>query len=219
MRLSASRLWKCFPQKDRIATAFRLLRKYFNAAANLYGVIPVRKVYEIFQEQNPGKISRDQFPAFSEIAWHECEDYYILGDDELYADDRLTSLMDREITDVSFLDTDFERYLQLKELQREKGYYIPWKSELLSHNDPFYSDSSYSVFALNQYLHEDIHLSEDQSSKVYCELVYGAHCLNSAPTNAVNRLSKMGNKFELETDLKCFLSICMRGTMCTIEKE
>lgn len=116
-RRKLNALYREIPMQD---AAFRMLRKYFNAAANLYGVIPVRKVYEIFQDQNPGKISRDQFLAFSEIARHECEDYYILGDDELYADGRVTSLMDRELIDVSLLDTDFGRYLQLKELQRGK---------------------------------------------------------------------------------------------------
>ena len=33
---------------------FRLLRKYFSAASNLYGVIPLRKLYEILKPKIQG---------------------------------------------------------------------------------------------------------------------------------------------------------------------
>ena len=71
------------PLKD---TTSRQLRKYFNAMANLYGIIPLRKAYEIISSQSPKLVTRDEFLAFAEIARHECEDYYILGLDELYVD-------------------------------------------------------------------------------------------------------------------------------------
>ena len=50
---------------------FRLLRKYFRAASNLYGVIPLRKLYEIIEIQNPGVVSRTEYIAFAQIARHE----------------------------------------------------------------------------------------------------------------------------------------------------
>ena len=82
------------PLKD---TTSRQLRKYFNAMANLYGIIPLRKAYEIISSQSPKLVTRDEFLAFSEIARHECEDYYILGLDELYVDGKLKDVLDREI--------------------------------------------------------------------------------------------------------------------------
>lgn len=56
------------PLKD---TTSRQLRKYFNAMANLYGIIPLRKAYEIISSQSPKLVTRDEFLAFSEIARHE----------------------------------------------------------------------------------------------------------------------------------------------------
>ena len=52
------------PLKD---TTSRQLRKYFNAMANLYGIIPLRKAYEIISSQSPKLVTRDEFLAFAEI--------------------------------------------------------------------------------------------------------------------------------------------------------
>lgn len=85
------------PLKD---TTSRLLRKYFNAMANLYGIITLHKAKEILFSLSPKLVTEDEFLAFAEIARHECEGYYILGGDELYTDVKHTNPLDREIIDV-----------------------------------------------------------------------------------------------------------------------
>ena len=77
------------PLKD---TTSRLLRKYFNAMANFYGVIPLHKAKEIVFSLSPKLVTEDEFLAFAEIARYECEDYYILGGDKLYTDDEASFL-------------------------------------------------------------------------------------------------------------------------------
>ena len=57
------------PLKD---TTSRLLRKYFNAMANLYGIIPLHKAKEIVFSLSPKLVTEDEFLAFAEIARHEC---------------------------------------------------------------------------------------------------------------------------------------------------
>ena len=52
------------PLKD---TTSRQLRKYFNAMANLYGIIPLRKAYEIISSQSPKLVTRDEFLAFRKL--------------------------------------------------------------------------------------------------------------------------------------------------------
>lgn len=69
-RRQLNTLYRAVPLKDPV---FRLLRKYFSAASNLYGVIPLRKLYEIIESQNPEVVSREEFIAFSQIARHERE--------------------------------------------------------------------------------------------------------------------------------------------------
>ena len=122
------------PLKD---TTSRQLRKYFNAMANLYGIIPLRKAYEIISSQSPKLVTRDEFLAFAEIARHECEDYYILGLDELYVDGKLKDVLDREIIDVSLIGDGLDRYHALLKSQQGKPYYVPSKAELLAYDDAF----------------------------------------------------------------------------------
>lgn len=90
-RRKLNALYREIPLKD---TTSRLLRKYFNAAANLYGIIPLRKLYGIISSQNKSLVTKEEFLAFAEIARHECEDYYILGKSELYYDGPDTDLME-----------------------------------------------------------------------------------------------------------------------------
>ena len=66
-RRKLNAMYREIPLKD---TTSRLLRKYFNAMANLYGVIPLRKAWEIVSDQNTDLVSKEEFFAFAEIARH-----------------------------------------------------------------------------------------------------------------------------------------------------
>ena len=106
-RRELNALYREIPLKD---TTSRLLRKYFNAMANLYGIIPLHKAKEIIFSLSPKLVSEDEFLAFAEIARHECECYYILGGDELYANVGRAKPLDREIIDVSLFEDSGDIY-------------------------------------------------------------------------------------------------------------
>lgn len=108
------------PLKD---TTSRLLRKYFNAIANLYGIIPLHKAKEIVFSLSPKLITEEEFLAFTEIARHECEGYYILGGDALYSYVQYTKPLDREIIDVTLFDEP-DLFTETKRSQQDKPYYI-----------------------------------------------------------------------------------------------
>lgn len=107
------------PLKD---TTSRLLRKYFNAMANLYGIIPLHKAKEIVFSLSPKLVTEDEFLAFAEIARYECEDYYILGGDELYTDVKHTKPLDREIIDVTMIGESID---------------LSWRRSATSRTNPF----------------------------------------------------------------------------------
>lgn len=127
-RRQLNALYREIPLKD---TTSRLLRKYFNAMANLYGIIPLKKAYEIISEQNPTLVTEQEFLAFAEIARHEVEDYYILGAEEIYTNRAPVEPMRREIIDTLLVADAMEQYAQTKDIQRGKPYYAPGKKELL----------------------------------------------------------------------------------------
>ena len=56
------------PLKD---TASRQLRKYFNAMANLYGIIPLRKAYEIISSHISWVLTNSMWMGNSKMSWTE----------------------------------------------------------------------------------------------------------------------------------------------------
>ena len=144
-RRKLNALYREIPLKD---TTSRLLRKYFNAMANLYGIIPLRKAYEIISAQCRHPVSKEEFLSFSEIARHECEEYCLLGADELYPGRKQTAPLDREIIDITLVDGDLNAYHEMRHSQGGKPYYIPDRAELLAFDDPFYCEPTPAADAL-----------------------------------------------------------------------
>ena len=98
-------------------TTSRLLRKYFNAMANLYGIIPLHKAKEIVFSLSPKLVTEAEFFAFAEIARHECEDYRILGGDEVFTNVKHTKPLDREIIDVTLMGEPMDLFMETRRSQ------------------------------------------------------------------------------------------------------
>lgn len=172
-RRKLNSLYREIPLKD---TESRLLRKYFNAASNLYGIIPLGKLYEIISSQSRRPMSEDVFRAFAEIAKHECEDYCILGDVDLYTDGRPTDLMDYEVIDVTLIFDDPDDYLSLKQIQHGKPYYVPKRAEFLCYADPFYFEQSKEAAALRDFLVTGMSLEPGKADVLMVDIGYDARC-------------------------------------------
>lgn len=203
-RRKLNALYREIPLKDNV---FRLLRKYVNAAANLYGILPVRVLFDIIEKHAPGKITKAEFLRFVEIARHEREDYYILGADELYGDGRKTSLMDREIIDASLVHTDFEQYLYMKELQRSKPFYIPGKTEFLCYNDSSFCDASEETALLQAFAADHLHSDTAESSALWRELVCFGRKWRMPSKAVLGKLGQMGVSFRSDSARDRFLAL------------
>lgn len=190
------------PLKD---TTSRQLRKYFNAMANLYGIIPLRKAYEIISSQSPKLVTRDEFLAFSEIARHECEDYYILGLDELYVDGKLKDVLDREIIDVSLIGDGLDRYHALLKSQRGKPYYVPSKAQLLAYDDAFYCEPTEETNQMREFIETRLQLPDWKKAEVFDELVFGIRCADADFPQVQERLTAMGVHFPRRKDFQTFI--------------
>lgn len=169
-RRKLNALYREIPLKD--ATS-RLLRKYFNAAANLYGIIPLHKLYGIIASQNKSLVTREEFLAFAEIARHECEDYYILGKSELYYDGPETELMEYEVIDVQLIDEDLDPYHEVLRGHQGKPYYVPDKKELLAYDNPFYWENTPEAEAFRTFLLTKTTVPEDKMEAVFVDIYYG----------------------------------------------
>ena len=192
------------PLKD---TASRLLRKYFNAMANLYGIIPLHKAKEILFSLSPKLVTEDEFLAFTEIARHECEGYYILGGDELYTDVRHTKPLDREIIDVAMIDESIDLFIETKRRQQDKPYYVPDKKHLLEYEDRFYCEDTPEKCRLRTFLKERCNLSDARETVVFEELLYGVRSVAVQPADVFGHLEKLGVRFKSQRDVERFTAL------------
>lgn len=188
-------------------TTSRLLRKYFNAMANLYGIIPLWKAYEIIAAQCRHPVSKEEFLSFSEIARHECEEYYLLGADELYPGRKQTAPLDREIIDITLVDGDLNAYHEMRHSQGGKPYYIPDRAELLAFDDPFYCAPTPAADALSQFMERRLCLKHDHVAALLAEFVYAARCLDAGISEVMARLEGLGIHFRHRRDAERFCTL------------
>ena len=203
-RRKLNSLYREIPLKD---TESRLLRKYFNAASNLYGIIPLGKLYEIISSQSRHPVSEGVFRAFAEIAKHECEDYCILGDVDLYTDGRPTDLMDYEVIDVTLVFDDPDDYLSLKQMQHGKPYYVPKRAEFLCYADPFYFEQSKEAAALRDFLVTGMSLEPDKADFLMVDIGYDARCGNLNFQKVMEWFEELGLVFQRDRDVMTFAGV------------
>lgn len=202
-RRALNAMYREIPLKD---TSSRLLRKYFNAMANLYGVIPLRKAWEIIRDQSPNLASKEAFIGFAEIARHEREDYHILKDTELYLDGEPAEWPDWKIIHLPLLYEDDNSLYEVEISQQGKDYYIPPQAELLRYSDPFYYEPTPQANRLREFLSKTLRLGEQKASIAFDDIYLYTHCLNGSAQKAVDIVESLGAVLNKKT-LTEFLSI------------
>lgn len=205
-RRKLNALYREIPLKD--ATA-RLLRKYFNAMAVFYGVIRLKKAYEIITDQNPSLITEKEFLAFAEIARHEYEEYYILGRDELFANRKAAAPFDREIIYVPLLD-DMEHYCRFLQMQQGKPYRILPKNKLLCYSDPYFYEETLQTAALKEFLTKCFKPSEAQKHALLAFIVQEIRSGDADISGIIDYLDDLGFCFKKESDFNRFAKLYMQ---------
>ncbi len=191
------------PLKD---TTSRLLRKYFNAMANLYGIIPLHKAKEIIFSLSPKLVTEEEFLSFAEIARHECEDYYILGDDELYSDVRHTKPLDREIISAVLMAESIDCVIEIKRNQQGKPYYVPDRNHLLEYVDPCYCENTPEMRKLRAFLKGNCDMSDEREAVVFEELLRGAR-LAAIQADVFEYLDNLGVRLKSQRDVERFTAL------------
>ncbi len=195
-----SPLYREIPLKD---TAYRLLRKYCTAMAHLYGIIPLKKAWEIIEAQNPKLISEEQFRAFAEVARHE-EEFFILKDSELFEDGKRTTWLNWKIYDP-ILFYDDQTLLHALKAQEGKEYYIPHKDELLQYSDSGYVEETPAAVKLWEFLTDVLKLEEEQASVLFTNLLVHTRCLYVGIDEMVDTL--MPGLLDTEKKMQIFLKV------------
>ena len=126
--------------------------------------------------------------------------YTIAGAEDIYDDVKEpTPPMKREIVAEYLYALDgFESYLELKEEQADKPYYIPEKDELLKYQDDFYSEETKEFLDLGAYLRNVLKLNISR---------YSSYLKNSRHSDLKKRQYEEclnRHKATLRLDKECF---------------
>lgn len=189
--------------------AFRQLRKYFCAMANLYGILPLGKAFEIISAQSPRLVTEETFLAFADIARHECENYYILGMDELYTDGVLKSPMDRELVGIEVFDAGMDFYHHIFRSQQGKPWYVPGKAELLAYAEHFHTDAEEETEALLSFFTHRMRLGEEKGLLAVACLLEGLRYKDLGMEDLMEHLADKGVVFQKLRDLEQFQRLYM----------
>lgn len=128
-----------------------LLYIYCLAAVRLYGVIPLKRLYEIYTAQNK-PLSKADFLAFCEVLRHEKNYFAILGRECFEPGAPASDPMERELIAEYLYAISLEDYFDLCEEQRGKPWCILPREEFLRYADDAYYPDSPQRTAMLQFL-------------------------------------------------------------------
>lgn len=185
------------------------IHDYFTAAAQLYGIIPLSKLLEIYNQQN-AHVSQDDFLAVAEVIRHEHNYFAILGAEHYYDDAPVSTPIDREIVAEWLYSIDDEDYYDLLDKQTGKPFAILPKEEFLNYTDEFYYPITPEVKAMEAFLEK--HLDKRRLSKytqlpdVLGDLILGVY-MDAKMDYIIGNLERLGVRFESKQDLDEFLNV------------
>ena len=128
----------------------KTIHQYFEAGARLYGVVPVRKLLELYNSQN-APVEEELFLKLAQIIRHEENFFYILSPEE-YEYDAPTNPHSWDVIDSYLLQIDSDDYPNMVENQGNKPYKIFTKEEFLPYADREYYPKTPQNEAMRQYL-------------------------------------------------------------------
>lgn len=172
-----------------------LLRSYFAAFSNLYGITPLYRALRIIQKQNPElALTEEEFLSFVDEIEQEEHFYIIAGAEDIYNDinDPTPPLKREIIAEYLYAVDDFETYDELCAEQEGKPFYIPEKESLLKYQDDFYFEETQEILAFGAFLRDKLKLK--RADDVLENLQFIAQMGENDPQRAIWEVERMAGK-------------------------
>ena len=202
---SKTKLCQLYQEQGLTDETGKLLHLYFDAMCWLYGIISMRKAYEIFAGQNPGLVTPEAFRAFVEIVRHEEHFYEILNEPDILVEGQNRDLWDWELVEQSLVMEGFEDYIRVSQAQYGKEFYLPERAELLKYADEYYSEPTPQGERMFKYFCK--HEKEARARELFEEVELFAAMNEPDIQYVLNDLERMGWKLRSRKDLEEFLSL------------
>ena len=184
-----------------------LLSDYFQACANLYGVIPLKSFLKIYNSQNEA-VSEDDFIDFVENFDFTGKDYDILGEDEVYENTDTLELIDKDLAkEYCYIFNDWDEYTQVKEGQFGIPYYVPSKEKLLKYKNEDYFEKNIEFIELRAFLRNQSYLTKENADSIAEDIVSLLAIDEDSIGFAADDAIRMGLKIEQESVKEQFLRL------------
>lgn len=141
----------------------KLLEKYFRALTNLYGVIQLKKIYEIYSIYN--KIDEDLFYKFCDILKHQDEEFRIMCLSEIFSNLPKLSIKNRYV-----ISCDYDDPAKLNELLKDqigKEYCILEEQLFLKYSDEMFFEKNDQFKELYKHIKNNYKVNTD----FFCKLI------------------------------------------------
>lgn len=205
--LSQKTLDRMYKESGLSDEKIEFLRKLFDGAAALYGIISLKELWEVYREY-AGKVAtlrihRKDITAFSSIARREIHDYYVYEIDELYKEEpRILEeriIVYREIMDI----VNKQVFYVVENETYNKPFYVP--ENLLELKGHVVSEEEKELIHFIENLRADSPVLVDRWKKnlsrpsphqgkklkdIHCLTYYDQLFLNSITSGSENGLSK-----------------------------
>ncbi len=137
-----------------------LILQYFSAFANLYGIISIKRAFNIISKQNSEQeISEEEFRVFVDSLGDEGKYYIIVYESEIYACfEHSNDIFKKFIIAEHLCIEGFDDYEILKREQDGRRFYIPDKESLLKYSDDFYFERTPAYYAMENFLRVELKL-------------------------------------------------------------
>lgn len=175
-------------------------RKMFEAIANFYGVISLKKVYEILTENYNEELTEETFLKLCEFFRYEQQNYaYIFSEDEYYETDTYdnTAPIDRYLAYDPFVWFE-DSYEALKELKEGKPWYIPPQEYMLSFAQQCRIEKNEPYDKFINFISEEFDLSRSDAEHKADDAVFSIRNESHTFDSFLNELQRMGIEPEVE---------------------
>lgn len=131
------------------------LYEYIASSVNLYGMLPLGKVVEIYNRQNKEKITLKKVKS--------CRQNILNG--------RFVYVYKKHFVHEAILV--FNDFKGLMKKKKGKPYYVPEKEVLLKYADPMYYEKPVQFYELSDYIKGEIFPEDNEKADELCENIMG----------------------------------------------
>ncbi len=185
----------------------QLLNKYFDAASNLYGIVPLRTLLRIYNSQNE-PISEEAFVNFVESIYLDTKYYSIFATDELSPNPPKIKTINKNLVAEYLCFNDYEEYFEVSNLQIGKQYYIPDKKQFLKYVDDCYFEKTLEFISLRAFLRNLPNLEKEKADSLANDIEIIISMEKGSLTPAVQRAAQFGLDFDNASIRSEFSRLC-----------